>query len=298
MLRAPEVVLDVNTLDAGSGYLDLGLSIVSPDEHVLAYAVDTSGNEVFTLRFRDLRTGADLPDVVEGVGYTGAWTSDSSGFLYTVPDASWRHERIRAHRLGDDAAADVDVLVEPDRRYEVSLRRCRSEQAIVVLSECRDTTEAWYVDPTGADLVPRSLGGRRTGVMYRAEHVRDGDFLRSPTTTRSSSGWRPVRSPVPAGRTTRPGVRSGPRTRPSGSSGSTRSPGTWWRRCVAAATACCACWPPTTWPEPGTDVTSRFVGGEIRLARNTWYDAATVSVPTSPTPSRSCTRRSPWPTAR
>ena len=104
-VTGPEVVLDVNTLDAGTGYLDLGLSIVSPDEHLLAYSLDTSGNEVFTLRFRDLRTGADLPDVVEGVGYTGAWTSDSSGnlaFLYTVPDASWRHERIRAHRLGDD----------------------------------------------------------------------------------------------------------------------------------------------------------------------------------------------------
>ena len=175
-VTGPEVVLDVNTLDAGTGYLDLGLSIVSPDEHLLAYSVDTSGNEVFTLRFRDLRTGVDLPDVVEGVGYTGAWTSDSSGnlgFLYTVPDASWRHERIRAHRLGDAVAADVDVLVEPDRRYEVSVRRCRSEQAIVVLSECRDTSEAWYVDPTGADLVPRSLGGRRTGVMYRAEHVRE-----------------------------------------------------------------------------------------------------------------------------
>jgi len=118
-VTGPEVVLDVNALDAGTGYLDLGLSIVSPDEHLLAYSLDTSGNEVFTLRFRDLRTGVDLPDVVEGVGYTGAWTSASSGdlaFLYTVPEASWRHERIRAHRLGDAVAADVDVLVEPDRR--------------------------------------------------------------------------------------------------------------------------------------------------------------------------------------
>ncbi len=92
-----EVVLDVNTLDAGTGYLDLGLSIVSPDENLLAYSLDTSGDEVFTLRFRDLRTGADLPDVVEGTGYTGAWTSDSwRTFLYTVFDASWRQERVRA----------------------------------------------------------------------------------------------------------------------------------------------------------------------------------------------------------
>ena len=46
------------------------------------------------------------------------------------------------------------MLVEPDRRFEVTVRRCRSEQAIVVLSESRDTSEAWYLDPTGADLRP------------------------------------------------------------------------------------------------------------------------------------------------
>ena len=280
-VTGPEVVLDVNTLDAGTGYLALGLSIVSPDERLLAYSVDTSGNEVFTLRFRDLRTGADLPDVVEGVGYTGAWTSDSSGnlgFLYTVPDASWRHERIRAHRLGEAATSDVDVLVEPDRRYEVSVRRCRSEQAIVALSECRDTSEAWYVDPTGADLLPRSLGGRRTGVMYRAEHVRDGGLPRGHQRRRGRVPAASVPCPVPPGRTTRPGAGCGPRTRPSASSASTRSRGTSWRRCDAAATDMLRVLPSDDLAGPGRDVTSRFVGGEIRLARNTWYDAATVAV--------------------
>ena len=38
------------------------LTLVSPDEDLLAYSVDTDGDEVFELRFRDLRTGADLPD--------------------------------------------------------------------------------------------------------------------------------------------------------------------------------------------------------------------------------------------
>ena len=229
--QAPEVVLDVNTLDAGTGYLDLGLSIVSPDENLLAYSVDTSGNEVFTLRFRDLRTGSDLPDVVEGVGYTGAWTSDSSAFLYTVPDESWRHERIRAHRLGAPASGDTDVLVEPDRHFEVTVRRCRSEQAIVVLSECRDTTEVWYVDPAGADLVPRSLGGRRAGVEYRAEHVRSADgqgrFLL--VTDDDAVEFRLVSCPVPGpggqDHTTWREVRR--RTRKSASSASTPSRGTW-----------------------------------------------------------------------
>ncbi|MEO6512486.1 MAG: oligopeptidase B, partial [Nocardioides sp.] len=174
---AAEVVLDVNSLDAGTGYLDLGLSVVSPDEHLLAYALDTAGDERFVLRFRDLRTGEDLPDVIEDVGYSGAWTVDSSTFLYTVPDAAWRHDRVRAHRLGTEVGEDRDVLVEDDRRFEVTVRLTRSEQVILVHSESRETSEVWAVDPADPDLVPRSLGGRRDGVIYSAEHVKDGGYL-------------------------------------------------------------------------------------------------------------------------
>jgi oligopeptidase B len=276
--RGPEVVLDVNALDAGTGYLDLGLSIVSPDENLLAYSLDTTGNEVFTLRIRDLRTGVDLPDVVEGVGYTGAWTSDSSTFLYTVPDQSWRHERIRAHRLGLPASEDPDVIVELDRRFEVTVRRCRSEQAIVVLSESRDTTEAWYVDPTGEDLAPRSLGGRRSGVEYRAEHVRDGGFLL--VTDDDAVEFRLVSCPVPGPggqdhttwREVRPEVPEERLERVDAFEGHVvarlRRDGDLQLRLLAADDLA----------GPGIVVTSRFTGGELALARNTWYDADTVAV--------------------
>jgi oligopeptidase B len=275
---SPHAVLDVNTLDAGTGYLDLGLSIISPSEDLLAYAVDTSGDEVFALRFRDLRTGEDLLDVIEGVGYTGAWTTDSSAFLYTVPDPAWRHERVRVHRLGTDPAADTDVLVEPDRRFEVSVRLCRSEQAIVLLSENRNTTEAWYVDPTGADLVPRSLGGRRPGVEYRAEHVRGGDFLLVTDDGavefrlvscplpgpdgQDHTTWREVRPEDPAERLERVDAFDGHVV------ASLRRGGDRVMRLL----------PADDLAGPGVVVTSRFAGGELQLARNTWYDAASVAV--------------------
>ena len=58
-----ELVLDIGALADDSGYLEVGLTIVSPDEDLLAYSVDTTGDEVYTLRFRDLRTGEDLAEV-------------------------------------------------------------------------------------------------------------------------------------------------------------------------------------------------------------------------------------------
>ncbi|MBF4769282.1 S9 family peptidase [Nocardioides agariphilus] len=273
-----EVVLDINSLDAGTGYLDLGLTIVSPSEDLLAYSVDTSGDEVFALRFRDLRSGADLPDVVEGTGYTGAWLSDSSGFLYTVFDDSWRQERVRLHRLGTPPSDDVDVLVEPDRRFEVTVRRCRSEQAIVVLAESRDTSESWYVDPSGVDLRARSLGGRRGGVEYRAEHVRDSGFLL--VTDDEAVEFRLVSCPLPP---------AGGQDHTSWVEERAEDPAERFERVDAFGDAVVATFrrggdrmlrvlPIGDLAGAGIEVHSRFTGGEIRLARNTWYDAASVAI--------------------
>src|SRR5712691_2174501 len=77
-MDSPEqVLLDGNVLAKGHAYFDLGYVERSPDEKLLAYSVDLSGGELYQLRFRDLGTGADLDDVVEGGHYGSAWSADS-----------------------------------------------------------------------------------------------------------------------------------------------------------------------------------------------------------------------------
>lgn len=194
-----EVVLDVGSLDTGSGHLELGLALVSPDERLLAHAVDTTGDEVYRLRFRDLGTGEDLPDEVPRCYYGGAWSADSGEFFYTVHDDAYRPHQVWRHRLGSDVADDVLVLSEPDEAFELHLRASRSGELVVILSESRTTSETWVVetsDPAGA---PRSVGGRRPGVVYRAEHVRGpggGHLLL--VTDDGAEEFRLVRAPVPA----------------------------------------------------------------------------------------------------
>ena len=123
---------DIASLDAGTGYLDVGLTLVSPDEDLLAFSVDTTGDEVFELRFRDLRTGDDLPDRIARSYYGGAWSADSQWFFYTVHDEAYRPCQVWRHRLGTDPADDVMVLEEPDRMFELNVRPTRSGELIVI----------------------------------------------------------------------------------------------------------------------------------------------------------------------
>ncbi|MGZ6794137.1 MAG: prolyl oligopeptidase family serine peptidase [Nocardioidaceae bacterium] len=212
-----QLLLDANLLADGSGYLDLGYARVSPDQQLLAYAVDRVGDEVFTLRFRDLDSGTDLPDEVPRSYYGGAWSADSSVFFYTVHDEAYRPFQVWRHTVGTPAAADVLVLEEPDERFELNVRGCRSGDLVVLWSGSRDTTEVWVVDAHDPTAPARSVGGRRPGVEYHAEHLRDGDRLLLVTNDgaveyrlavapvpraadQSSAVWAPLRAEDPAER--------------------------------------------------------------------------------------------------
>ncbi|TMF26110.1 MAG: oligopeptidase B, partial [Chloroflexi bacterium] len=85
-----EIVLDGNELAKGHSYFELGYVERSPDETLVAYAVDVDGSELHTLRFRDLGAAADLTDVIPGVHYGAAWSADSKTFFYVRPDKSMR----------------------------------------------------------------------------------------------------------------------------------------------------------------------------------------------------------------
>jgi oligopeptidase B len=165
------VLLDGNLLVDETGYLDLGLTTVSPDGRVLAYSVDRTGDEVFALRFRDLATGEDLPEEIRRTYYGGAWSADSDQFFYTVHDHLYRPFQVWRHVLGTPVTDDVLVLEEPDERFELNVRGTRSGALVVLWSGSRDTSEVWVVDAAAPDRPPRSVGGRRKGVEYHAEHV-------------------------------------------------------------------------------------------------------------------------------
>jgi oligopeptidase B len=173
------VLLDPAQLKGSSTYVQVGLTLVSPDERLLAYSVDTTGDEVFELRFRDAETGVDLADVVPRSYYSGAWSADSATFFYTVHDAAYRPYQVWSHRLGTATASDVCVFAEPDARYDVEVRAGRSGDVIEIVTVSRDTSEVWLVDATAPESAPRCVEPRKPGVEYRCEHARTpaGDRL-------------------------------------------------------------------------------------------------------------------------
>lgn len=88
-LDAPEeVLLDQNELAQGHDFFQIGVLQVSPNHQVLAYSVDTSGAERYTLYFQNLETQELYKESVADTSYSLTWGNDSKTVFYTrVNDA-------------------------------------------------------------------------------------------------------------------------------------------------------------------------------------------------------------------
>lgn len=190
--NAPEqVLLDCNELAHGQAYFSLAYYLPSPDGRMLAYAVDDDGSEVYTLRFKDLTTGAVLAEAIPNVYYSGAW-SDNSTFFYTTLDETKRPYRLWRHRVG---ASDTDVLVyeETDGRFNVSVARARSGEFLFLTMDSHATSEARYL-PVSEHLGEfRVLRPRVQDVEYYAEHQGRYFWIR---TDENAINFRLLRAPI------------------------------------------------------------------------------------------------------
>ncbi|MGQ7349571.1 S9 family peptidase [Quadrisphaera oryzae] len=177
-LPGEQVLLDGNAEAGDSAFFALGAASVSPDGQLLAWSADTTGDERFTLRVRDLVTGADLDVAIAGLGHGATWASDSRTLLYSVVDEAWRPFEVRRHVVGESSAdgeGDAVLLREDDERYWLGVGRTRSGRFLVLSAGSKNTSEVWLLDAGGTDRAPGeapvSVAGRRDGVEYSVDHV-------------------------------------------------------------------------------------------------------------------------------
>jgi len=80
-----QVLVDLNELARDKPFLQLGVLAVSPDARLLAYSLDETGALDFTLRVRDLDSGADLPVCIEKTD-AAVWANDNATLFYLTKD--------------------------------------------------------------------------------------------------------------------------------------------------------------------------------------------------------------------
>lgn len=165
-----QILLDSNAEAEGHDFFSLGAFTVSLDANLLAYSVDVVGDERYTLRFKDLRTGELYPDEIPNVRSGVTWAADNRTVYYLTMDAAQRPDTVWRYRLGSGEPSD-QVYHEADERYWLAVGLTRSEAYIFIASASAITSEWRYGDSADPNALFTVVLPRRDGVEYSVEHA-------------------------------------------------------------------------------------------------------------------------------
>src|SRR5512145_911255 len=142
-LTSPEeILIDVNLLAEGKATYVVRAWAVSSGEDLLAFAEDTTGGRVSAIRFKNLRTGAMLSDVITRAIGGIAWAEDNRTLFYTKPDSvTVRPYQVYRHKLGTPASADQLVFEDKDETYYTSVFKTKSRAYVMIQSSQTLATE-------------------------------------------------------------------------------------------------------------------------------------------------------------
>ncbi|MGW0159605.1 S9 family peptidase [Mycobacterium sp. NPDC003323] len=165
-----QILLDENVEAHGHEFFSLGAVSVSVDGNILAYSVDVLGDERYTLRFKDLRTGELYEDTIVGIGAGVTWGADNHSVYYVTVDDAWRPDTVWRHRLGAGLPAQK-VYHEADERYWLGVGRTRSDKYVIIAAGSAITSEIRYADAADPEADFTVVLPRRDGVEYSVEHA-------------------------------------------------------------------------------------------------------------------------------
>ncbi|KAJ4747567.1 Prolyl oligopeptidase family protein [Rhynchospora pubera] len=154
-LGKEQILLDWNQVAEKYGYVHIGSCRISPDHKFLAYTLDSSGSEFFSLHIKCLQTNRIVYSSSTDKGVVSlAWTGDSRFLGYTICDQTQRPYQVFFHKVGS-GEEDFVIFTEHDRKLHLR--------------------KVYIIDSANLRTGKSRVRKRVTGVQYFLEH-HDGYF--------------------------------------------------------------------------------------------------------------------------
>ncbi|MEM7113225.1 MAG: S9 family peptidase [Chloroflexota bacterium] len=174
-----EVLLDLNVLAEEYDFLRLGVYKMSPNHKLLAYSLDTTGGEKYTVYVKNLETGVLLADQIPNTGYALEWTNDNKTLYYTTHDAAWRSHQLHRYVLGSGSSNDEVLHHEPDALFNVRLSKTRDSAYIVLGIHSIETSEVWVASAADETAVFQTIHPRQHKHRYSLAHHSGTFYIQS-----------------------------------------------------------------------------------------------------------------------
>ncbi|WP_250207184.1 S9 family peptidase [Alteromonas oceanisediminis] len=161
------VFLDEQALSEGYDYFRLRSYDISPDNRLVAYALDTDGSERHTIIVKEIETDTVLPLDISNAGQSVAFSKDGKGVIYSQLNSErWHVESVNLRRIAPEAgeAADTVLFKEDDNAYFLGASHSSDGQWLIKTSGRHQNNDV--------ELLPAyDLGAEPIVVVSKADNV-------------------------------------------------------------------------------------------------------------------------------
>lgn len=175
-----EILLDVNEHAKDYSYYKVGALNVSPNENILAFSIDTSGDIVYDIKFKNLKTGKIIDDTIKKVSNNFEWANDNKTLFYSGNDnITLRSDKILKHTLGTSQEEDQIVYKENDETFSVYIDKSKSKKYMLIASIKSTTTEYQYAEADNINSEFKLFNPRKNGHEYFVDHINDNFYIKT-----------------------------------------------------------------------------------------------------------------------
>jgi oligopeptidase B len=188
-----QTLIDGNALAKDHAYFRIANISHSPDQRLIAYAVDTKGSEFYTVQIIEAETGTLLDTRIADTNASFEWASDSQTLLYVWVDDEHRPRKVLSHAV---SAEGQDALIheQPDPGYFLGLGLTQSRRFLLLSVHDHETAEVSLIDTENPSAPPRLVSPREPEHDYSVEH--HSDRLIILTNSDGAEDYRIVEAPV------------------------------------------------------------------------------------------------------
>ncbi|NOT51784.1 MAG: S9 family peptidase [Chitinophagaceae bacterium] len=191
---AEQVLLDIPEMAKNHQIFLLRGTNNSPNGGILAYSVDTSGDRLSTLYFKDLGTDKLYPETISNTSGSTAWFNDNKTIYYVVNDHTVRAYKVMRHLLGTAPSTDTEIYTEKDSTYSVSVSKSKDNKYIFIGSFSTNTSEYRFIDANDPASSVKIVQPRTLNVEYYLRSF-EGDVFHI-LTNKDAKNFKLVTAPV------------------------------------------------------------------------------------------------------
>lgn len=189
-----ELILDIPKLAKNKSYYGVGDFDISPNDNILSYSEDITGNGDFYYLFKNLKNKQYLNDTLYNAGSL-IWLQNNKAVIYSLRDTLRRIYQINIHYLNTHQDYDKVIYTETDKSRDLSVDLSKSKEYVFLYSANANEQEVFLINLNKGNIEVEQYSELTSEYEIHPEHYKN-DSVFYIYTNKDAPNWKLCVSPM------------------------------------------------------------------------------------------------------